>query len=172
MHMFWEESWGKCMKHSEAPQKLLWCHVNLFTVLLSICLCAFAFFCTLEIYLTFISTSDILLSTQNYLCSSFSKEKSWQKHTNFDHRTAFPPPNCELLCAVRRSKVIPCKHNFLKIVFADWAEFLYVLSFMLFGLHSSVQSPFLWSSHWLSVRFPFSFFNSVNWFCLWKRHPR
>lgn len=135
------------MTHSEAPQKLLWCYVHLFTVLLSIRLCAFAFFCTLEIYLTFISTSDILLSTQNYLCSSFSKEKSWQKHTNFDQaRTAFPLPKwncCELLCAVRRSKVIPCKHNFLKIVFADWPEFLYVLSLMLFGLHGFVQSPFL-----------------------------
>lgn len=56
MCIFWEESWSKYWKPSKAPQKLLRCSVDLFTVLLSVCLHALAFLCTLEIYLTFINT--------------------------------------------------------------------------------------------------------------------
>jgi len=56
MHIFWEESWSKYMKPSKTPEKMLQCHVHVFTVLLSVCLHALAFLCTLEIYLSFINT--------------------------------------------------------------------------------------------------------------------
>lgn len=78
-----------------------------------------------------------------------------------------PLPNCDLLCAVRRSQHIPCKHYFLKIVFADKISvrcFFY-----------TVQVTWICTFHitWLTLsNWRFFFFDGVNLFHLWNDGPR